>query len=370
MKGFTEILVSSVVGLGAILIVNQLNSQLSAQRGVDRSNIDSAVAITGGWPKPSPPRSAFEKRLGQPVTVAAIDTGCDIHHPDLTEWIWNNAGESGWDDNGRDKSSNGIDDDDNGFVDDVHGWDFVSNSPALMDEHGHGTHVAGIIGAKAGSDTPMSLMILKYYDTVGDGELNMEASVRAIRYAVRMGARIINYSGGGLQRNQREEEALREAEAQGVLVVAAAGNEGANSDFVPFYPASYDLPNIVSVTATDDEGRLLRTSNFGRVSVDVAAPGKNILSALPNARHGFMTGTSQATAQITAAAAVLMSRAATWPRPESLIEQMQQSGRRLASLEGKTSQGNFVNLEKPFAALKVSKGETDQGASLQVLSWF
>ena len=122
------------------------------------------------------------------MVVAVIDTGCDVHHPELLHNIWQNPGESGIDENGMPKGNNGIDDDDNGFVDDVHGWNFAEHSNDLTDEHGHGTHIAGIIGAErldgvssSGVAPDVSLMILKYYDTQNSGNDNLKNTIA--RYA-------------------------------------------------------------------------------------------------------------------------------------------------------------------------------------------
>src|SRR5262249_8498251 len=162
------------------------------------------------------------------------------------------------------KENNGIDDDGNGFVDDIHGWNFTDGTNDVMDEHGHGTHVAGIIGAKQrglsgsiGVSPDVSLMILKYYDPTQNGRNNLINTIRAMKYAIRMGADIINYSGGGSLRSTDEEKVLLEAAEKNVLVVAAAGNEGENSDYHHYYPANYGLPNILSVTALDQRDRLL-----------------------------------------------------------------------------------------------------------------
>ncbi|MBX3022703.1 MAG: S8 family serine peptidase [Bdellovibrionales bacterium] len=310
----------------------------------------------------------LEGAADKSVIVAIIDTGADINHPNLSKNIWTNPGETGVAPDGSDKASNGIDDDGNGFVDDAHGWDFVSNSPALMDEHGHGTHIAGIIGAApfdgpgaSGVAPGVSLMILKYYDTETAGLDNLANTVRAIRYAVDNGAKIINYSGGGILRNRLEEEALRYAAENGVLVVAAAGNEGVNSDFFPFYPADYDLPNIISVGAVDRGGELLAVSNYGLGSVDLVAPGKNIFSTLPQGRYGYMTGTSQATAFVSGVAALMMAHDARYRDPATLRAQLLSSGRSLTSLRGKIGSGQLLNAALALQPTKLEISETNNG---------
>lgn len=273
------------------------------------------------------------------ILVAVIDTGLDTHHPALRENLWRNPGETGVDANGRDKATNGVDDDGNGYVDDVHGWNFASNNQDLSDIHGHGTHVAGIIQSIA---PKTNLMILKYYDPKSSGEDNMNNTVKAIRYAIQMKAKIINYSGGGITKNPDEELAIREAQQQGILFVAAAGNEKSNSDIHGFYPADYGLSNIISVTAIDQNNKVLSSSNYGRNSVDIAAPGQSIISTLPGGKFGTMTGTSQATAFVTGTAALILAHEG-YRSPESLIQQITSTGNDNSFLIGKTKHETTLN---------------------------
>jgi subtilisin family serine protease len=259
-------------------------------------------------------RTAYSK---SDVIVAIIDTGADVNHPYLTKGLWTNPGESGFDQNGHNKSNNGIDDDGNGFIDDVHGWNFLAHSANLKDTHGHGTHIAGIIRSTA---PDAHLMILKYYQPHAQGPALLHATASAIRYAVTMGAQIINYSGGGQGRNPEEEAAIRWAEQHGVLVVAAAGNEQSNSDVFPFFPADYGTSNLLSVTAVNSHNELLPTSNYGTNSVDIAAPGLNIFSTLPGGAYGRMTGTSQATAFVSGIAARILREHPSLRSAEKLIK--------------------------------------------------
>lgn len=257
------------------------------------------------------------------VVVAVVDTGIDYTHKELIDSVWVNPGESGaWEPPPalknkiacRDRGCNGIDDDGNGFIDDVVGWDFVHDIPLPFDTHGHGTHIAGIIsGASAngigisGVCPRVAIMPLKYYDNSGAGFNNLNNTVRAIRYAVQMGANIINYSGGGADPAPNERMAIEEAQRHGILFVAAAGNDGHNNDQTPYFPQNYPLDNIVGVASVNKANTLLPSSNFGK-TVDIAAPGLGILSTLPDSRLGTMSGTSQATAFVTGAAALLASQ--------------------------------------------------------------
>lgn len=250
------------------------------------------------------------------IVVAIIDTGVDVTHPLIRDNLWVNPHEK----------NNGKDSDGNGYADDLHGWNFVSNNNDLSDHHGHGTHVAGIIQQRARS-ARVKFMILKYYDPLSPASDNLLNTVKAIRYATQMKADIINYSGGGDERSPMEEAAIRDAQRKGILFVAAAGNEGRNTDIAGYYPAGYTLSNIISVAALDSQKRLLASSNFGSRTVDIAAPGKNIFSSLPGGKYGYMSGTSQATAWVTGLAVQLMLQK-TWslPAPERIKTELLQSG--------------------------------------------
>lgn len=292
-------------------------------------------------------------RGSKDIVVAVIDTGIDVNHPDLKGNLWTNKGETGTDKNGKDKATNGIDDDGNGFIDDVHGWNFVGNNSNLEDNHGHGTHIAGIIGAEGGNGVgisgvspQVSLMVLKYYDPRAPGLNNLMNTVRAIRYATAMGAHIINYSGGGLEPSEEERKAIADAKAKDILIVAAAGNEKSNSDIHSYYPADYPLSNIVSVTAIDKEKNVLPSSNYGELSVDLAAPGNDIFSTLPGGKFGYMTGTSQATAFVTGVAALLMASNEDLRKPERLAKYLTRTGDVDERLAGKTRYRKRLNSYK------------------------
>lgn len=216
------------------------------------------------------------------VTVAVIDTGVDYNHLDLYSNIWSNAGEI---------AGNGIDDDANGFVDDVRGWDFVQGDNDPMDFNEHGTHVSGTIGAighnyigGTGVCWSASIMALRALGSTGSGTTADIAS--AIYYAVNNGAKVINMSLGGPGGASGDilDTAIGVADTYSVLVVAAAGNDGTNNDTTAQYPASYAQPNILAVAATTQSDGIASFSNFGANSVDIGAPGTNILSSIPPAR--------------------------------------------------------------------------------------
>jgi len=266
------------------------------------------------------------------VVVAVIDTGIDFSHPDLKANQW------------KDKKGN-------------YGFDFVTKKPNPKDEHGHGTHVAGIIGAttnlKAGISgvaPKVSLMAVRYYSPANSGTVNLKNTVKAIDYAIEHNAQIINYSGGGPEFSEPEYLALKRAEAKGILVIAAAGNEKQNTDQMEnyYYPAAYRLKNIISVAAITETNNLLSSSNWGKTRVDVAAPGENIYSTLPGSNYGKMSGTSQATAFVTGVAALILSQNPSL-KPEQIRDIIVHSVDKSSILKEKVLSGGKVNA---YAALK------------------
>jgi subtilisin family serine protease len=212
------------------------------------------------------------------VVIAVMDTGVDYNHPDLAGNIWSNPGEV---------AGNTLDDDNNGYVDDIRGWDFVDDDNDPVDVQGHGTHVSGTIAAVGNNGIGVTgvcwqakIMPLRTFDAFSGGATSARI-IAAIGYAVNKGAKVINASFGGPDYSQAEYDALSSANSAGVLFVAAAGNETANNDTTPAYPAGYNLANIISVAATDQNDGLTYFSNYGATSVHVAAPGQNIYSTVP-----------------------------------------------------------------------------------------
>ena len=319
------------------------------------------------------------------IVVAVIDTGIDKNHKNLNENLWENPGETGIVESDFckkqktpatlekcNKSINQIDDDANGFIDDVHGWNFVQNNSDLVDNHGHGTHIAGIIGAHSdtssginGVSPHVSLMVLKYYDPKSSNSNNLKNTIQAIRYAIKMKARIINYSGGGTDYSSEEHAAVKEAEKAGILFVAAAGNEKSNSDEAGkhYFPADYELSNIISVTAVNrEETKVLPSSNYGVRTVDIAAPGENIYSTLPNNSYGLMTGTSQATAFVTGVAALIMAHNRDFDAAE-VKKYILKTGDEYATLLSKTGSAKLLNSYKALAKFDKGVGVTGITAS-------
>lgn len=297
--------------------------------------------------------------------VAVIDTGIDLNHPALKNSLWINIGETGFDKNKKDKSKNGIDDDGNGFIDDVHGWNFAGNNSDIKDDHGHGTHISGLISADSkhysGVSPGTQLMTIKYYDPQAPVSGNLMNSVRAIKYAIKMGAHIINYSGGGMDPFEPERQALIEAEKKGILIVAAAGNEQTNSDLIGFYPASYGLNNVISVTATNANGERVPSSNWGPKGVHLSAPGEEVLSTYPDGKLAKMTGTSQATAIVTGVLCQLRESRGSIMNLKDLIQTIKSTAKFNSQLIGKIQNPVEVSLKR---ALYMKDAETDDESEI------
>lgn len=221
---------------------------------------------------------------GQLPLVAVLDTGVDWTHPALSASIWRNQREI----------ANGKDDDGNGFKDDILGWSFADGTAQPMDRDGHGTHCAGTIALAGCRVLPVKVL--------GDSNWGREIWIAAgIRYAARLGVRVISLSLGGYEHVPKIAEAVRWAQAKGCAIVAAAGNDGLDIRKEPIYPAC--LPGVLSVGALDGS-TLWASSNVG---AQILAPGKRIRSTLPGNRWGLYSGTSMACPQAAAALALLWS---------------------------------------------------------------
>ena len=237
------------------------------------------------------------------VVVAVIDTGVDYTHPDLSANIWVNPGEI---------AANGIDDEGNGYIDDVHGWDFYNGEKDPYDDNGHGTHCAGTIGAVGnngagvvGVNWNVKIIALKFLSGSGSGFTS--DAVEALDYATDLRGRGINLiatnnSWGGTGDSQTLRDAVARAVTAGVLTVAAAGNSAEDNDYIGHYPSNYD--GVLSVAASTSVDQLASFSNYGAVTVALAAPGQSILSTIPGGGYASYSGTSMAAPHVTGAAAL------------------------------------------------------------------
>jgi subtilisin family serine protease len=276
---------------------------------------------------------AWELSQGAGVTVAVIDSGARLEHPDLAPNVWVNFDEV---------PGNRVDDDANGYVDDVHGVDLTTSAGRqdLSDGNGHGTHVSGIIAGAAngrgvvGVAFRARLMIVKVLDARGAGTTG--AVAEGIRYAAANGARIINLSLGGPTRDPRLVEAVKAAEAANVLLVCSAGNLGNNVDDTPSYPVALAAGNIVGVAATEPQsGRSLGSfSNFGRNTIGLAATGVDVLSSANDGGYELKSGTSMAAPHAAGVAALMAAMRPDMSAAELRAQLLQNAGRSSLPVSG------------------------------------
>lgn len=259
---------------------NYLSSKYSSW-GVDPKYTDSSINLEKSW-------ELFKKQ--KDIIVAVIDTGIQFNHPFLANNIYVPKSTPNSKNFGLDFSGNDLK---------------ATFTP--YDSHGHGTHVSGIIKSIF---PEVKILPLKYYNPQASGQHNLNSTIKALEYAVDLGVDIINYSGGGPESSDIELKILKRAEEKGILIIAAAGNEKSNIDLKKnaYYPASYGLSNIITVGAHNEQNKIIASSNWGEKSVDIAAPGHRIKSAIPGNAAGYMTGTSQATAFVTGVAAMIKSQ--------------------------------------------------------------
>jgi subtilisin family serine protease len=290
---------------------------------------------------------AWLLQTGAPeVIVAVIDTGVDYTHPDIAANMWMNPGEI---------PGNGLDDDGNGYIDDVYGWDFANRNRDPMDDHNHGTHCAGTIAAVGDNGTGITgvawqarIMALKFLDAGGSGLLS--DALGAIAYAADNGAQVSNSSWGGGGFSQAMVDTIAAAGEQGLLFVAAAGNDSRNNDTSPTYPATYDLPNVISVAATTRNDELAYFSNYGASTVHLGAPGQAILSTIRNNSYALFNGTSMAAPHVSGAAAMVLGK-----NPLLSIDQLKAiltgSVDPVPALAGRTISGGRLNLRNALDAV-------------------
>jgi subtilisin family serine protease len=283
------------------------------------------------------------------VIVAVVDSGVRYTHEDLADNMWVNPGEI---------PDNGIDDDQNGIIDDVHGFNAITGSGEPTDEAGHGTHVAGIIGAvgnngkgSVGVAWRVQLMALKFLDRDGEGPTS--DAIECIDYARAHGAQVINASWGSTAKSRSLQRAIERAQADGIIFVTAAGNDTRNTDRLPDYPAGYALDNVISVAATDRADQLAEFSNYGQATVDLAAPGVEIYSCWNTSGRAYqaISGTSMAAPYVAGVFALLRSRhpSASY---QDLIAALLSSADPLESLQGTSVTGGRLNAARALEALR------------------
>lgn len=317
-------------------------SAVNSQSGVD-------VNAQAAWEAYSPQRD---------VIVAVVDTGIDINHTELKDSIWKNPGEI---------PGNGIDDDKNGYTDDVNGWNFYKNNASVYNgsEDTHGTHCAGTIGAKA--NNMLGIAGLADYDNIkimpvkalggAGGKGDTYSIAESIKYAEANGAKICSLS---LGTDSDDDILYRTIKNSKMLFIVAAGNNsasgrGANIDNIKLYPAAYDFDNIISVANIKADGTLNISSGYGVKSVDLGAPGTDIVSTDTAGQYAYMTGTSMAVPFVSAAAALVYT--ANSSLDISQVKQIiMNTAKPLQALKGKTVTGGMLDCG---AAVKYASGKND-----------
>ena len=277
------------------------------------------------------------------VIVAVVDTGIRYTHEDLAANLWVNPGEI---------PGNGLDDDGDGFIDDVYGINAAANNGNPIDVQGHGTQVAGFIGAVGHNGTGVvgvawrvKLMACRFYDDAGNGYVS--DAVHAIEFARSKGAQVINASFVSTAYSSTLYSAINSCRAAGIIFVAAAGNDAQDNDVNPHYPASYNLDNIVAVAATTRNDGLASFSDYGAASVDLAAPGETVYSTFNSADNAYVwnSGTSFSS-PITAGALALLRARYPAESYRQLIDRVFAATDPLPALTGKCVTGGRLNLAR------------------------
>ena len=312
---------------GPIAISKNANDPGVSEQYAIKQKDDHDIDAPGAWSE----RTSCAK-------VAVLDTGVQTDHPDLKGNLWENTKDP----------SNGRDDDGNGVIDDRFGGDLVDGKGSGDDQQGHGTHVAGIIGARGNNDRGIAglcwsvkIVAVRVLDADGRGTWSQE--IAGIDYAIAAGAKVINASFGGPTGSELVREAIQRAKSKGVLLVAAAGNDGVNDDATPAFPAAYPDSNILSVAATNSKDKLASFSNYGAKTVDLAAPGDRIASTFWHSDYAYMSGTSMAAPYVAAAAAMLRKQHSSWSLGD-ISSRLRKKGNALKSLKGKTASGKRLNV--------------------------
>src|SRR5215813_14034375 len=285
------------------------------------------------------------------IVVGVIDTGVDFNHPDLAANIWSAPSSFTVTVGGQTITCPAG----------AHGFNDVANTCSPLDDNNHGSHTSGTIGATGnngsgvvGVNWTASIMGLKFLSASGSG--NTADAIECIDFAIqakaRFGAqanvRILSNSWGGGGFSQALLDAINRANSNNMLSVCAAGNNNSNNDTTAFFPANYDASNVLSVAATDNRDNKSSFSNFGATTVDLGAPGTNILSTVPNGGFAVFSGTSMATPHVSGAAALVLSKCSL--STANLKANLMNNVDPVSSLAGRTVTGGRLNVNKAIRA--------------------
>ncbi len=314
--------------------------------GEPEADADPNMGNVYGMARIQAPEAWKINKGSKDVIVAVIDTGVDYNHPDLAFNMWRNPKASSF-------MQTGVNSDGSDIVGDVVGWDFINNDNLPFDDHMHGSHCAGIIGAVgengigvSGVAQRVSIMALKFITKGNRG--STAGAIKSINYAVSRGAKILSNSWGtGGSKDMALEASIKNARDKGVLFIAAAGNAGGNNDQKSSWPANHglDLDNVISVAATDSRDKLARFSDYGKKAVHLSAPGVAVYSTIPGKTYKRLSGTSMATPHVAGAAALLWSH---YPDASYLEikERLLKFTDSIPSLKDKTITGGRLNILK------------------------
>jgi thermitase len=310
--------------------------------GQRQGRAEADISALGAWDK---------TKGSKKVVVAVLDSGVDYTHPDLAGNMWH-----------RPADVEMYYDDELGTIDDADGFSAVEYDRDPMDENGHGTHCAGIVGAEGdnglgitGVNWHVEVMPLKFMGRGGFG--STKDAIAAINYVIArkkdgVNVRVISASWGSQSRSKALEDVIRKAGEADILFVAAAGNDGANADRRPHFPSGYKLPNVLSVAALDRRDELASFSNYGAKGVHVAAPGKEILSTWLGGQYEEHSGTSMATPFVAGVAGLVLSVEPNLSVRE-LRERLINTSDKLDSLNGKVVSGGRVNAARAVGAMQI-----------------
>lgn len=343
-KTIKDLLAAGVIEIFEPNYIIHLNSTPNDPRFTDLWGMHNTGGSGGTADVDIDAPEAWDLTTGTSSTViGVIDTGVNYNHQDLSANMWVNSGEV---------PGNNIDDDNNGIIDDVYGYNAITNSGNPLDDNGHGSHCAGTIAGVGNNGVGVTgvcynckIMALKFLSASGSGSTS--DAIKTINYAIEqkqkgVNIKVLSNSWGGSGSSSALESAISLANTNGILFVAAAGNEGKNNDTNASYPANYNIANVISVAAIDRAGNLASFSNYGASKVHLAAPGVSILSTVLSNSYSSYNGTSMATPHVAGVAGLLLSREPTLS-VASLKARIVSSAKPLASLNGMVQSGGMVS---------------------------